>query len=133
MNFSHKIILSKILRKCLLTFDLIQRISILILFAIASFCVSLFIVSTTVMAPDSIQSPLLDLNIPAFFSGNLSINHQSYLEVRAHEGLLLDTSIAHDAWNLGQLVGLKDLYSLLPLFLCWIIATLYYFHAKIRN
>ena len=49
---------------------------------------------------------------PAFWSGQVAANRESMLTVSEAGG-------EHGAFNLGQLVGLRGLASLIPLFVIW--------------
>ena len=60
---------------------------------------SLMAVSTYSMPPDYVQSPVRDLLWPAFHAGHLSP--------------------LYGTWNLGIIVGLHGLASLVPLVLVW--------------
>jgi len=89
--------------------------------AVAGFCVSLVGVSTTAQPPESYKNPVGELLWPAFRDGDLSLNHQSFVEYRAQRALLRANRNHHDAWNLGELAGLRGHLSLLPLFLVWMV------------
>ncbi|HVB38916.1 MAG TPA: hypothetical protein VND92_10280 [Vicinamibacterales bacterium] len=80
--------------------------------------VSLVAVSTTPQPPADYRQPVTELLLPAFLHGQLSINHQSFLDT-GESAPLLDPSRPYRAWNLGQLAGLQGLMSLLPLLLTW--------------
>jgi hypothetical protein len=84
---------------------------------------SLMAVSTLVQLPEDVPAPLRDLVIPAFLHADLAQNRQSFLQsgtANPATGLL-------GAWNLGQLLGLPGLTSLLPLLILWAIALGAYF------
>jgi hypothetical protein len=89
---------------------------------------SLMAVSTTVMLPEDVASPVTELVIPAFASGELASNRQSFLQYGdavPAQGLL-------GAWNLGQLFGLTGGASLIPLYLVWMAALVAVWQAKQR-
>ena len=74
-------------------------------------------VSTIVMLPEDIASPVTQLILPAFLHANLAQNKQSFLQygdANPAQGLLA-------AWNIGQLAGLPAVWSLAPLVLIWAI------------
>src|SRR5437870_11738075 len=78
-------------------------------------CLALVAVSTTAQPPDRFKRPVTELLLPAFARGELSLNHQAFVEqdlVRRRD------PIAH-AWNLGEQLGLAGRTSLIPLFLSW--------------
>ena len=85
--------------------------------ALAGFCAALVGVSTTAQppAPDP-KAPMHDLLWPAFRSGHLSLNRQSYFDKYPEGGGpdVLDFE-KHAQWNLGEKMGLSGLASLLPL------------------
>ena len=56
---------------------------------------------------------------PAFWSGHVALNRESMLTV-AEAG----SNAEYGAFNLGQLVGLRGLASLIPLFAIWGVAAL---------
>jgi hypothetical protein len=80
--------------------------------------ISVMAVSTLIMIPEDIGSPLTQVVFPSFAHAALAQNRQSFLQygdARPAQGLL-------GAWNLGQLAGLPGLWSLVPLLLVWLIA-----------
>jgi hypothetical protein len=83
--------------------------------------INLVVVSTTPQPPSNIMSPVAELMWPAFVEGDLSLNHQSYVEFGADAGGMRHNP-DHAAWNLGELVGLRGLASLVPLILVWAVA-----------
>jgi 4-amino-4-deoxy-L-arabinose transferase-like glycosyltransferase len=79
---------------------------------------SLMAVSTIVMLPEDVASPITHLVVPAFASGDLASNRQSFLQYGdavPAQGLL-------GAWNVGQLLGLRGAASLIPLYVVWLLA-----------
>jgi hypothetical protein len=98
--------------------------------AICGVCITLVAVSTTAQPPSVYKRPLSELWWPAFRDGDLSLNHTSFTmagwdpqKVRGHPEV-------HEAWNLGELLGLKAHDSLLPLFAVWFAATLWWVEAE---
>lgn len=86
-------------------------------------------VSTTIMVPEDVESPITDVIVPSFFRAALAQNRQSFLQYGdAHpaEGLL-------GAWNIGQLAGLPGLWSLLPLLVVWISVGYFLFRFQIQT
>jgi len=73
---------------------------------------ALMVVSTTSQLAMQDSCPILHSTIPAFWSGQVAINRESMLTVGESNG-------SYGAFNLGQLVGLRGLASLLPLFAIW--------------
>lgn len=82
--------------------------------AICGISFSLIAVSTTVMQPEYYQWPLFQLNWRAFWSGRLGITCEELLRPPG------TVDPAHAAFNLGQLIGLRGLTSLAPLFGLWL-------------
>ena len=80
---------------------------------------SLFAVSTTAQPPELFANPMKELFWPAFAEGDLSLNNQSFLELNASVKDLRGGGVDHDAFNLGELLGLRGHLSLVPLALVW--------------
>jgi hypothetical protein len=85
---------------------------------------TLIAVSTTPQPPASIKAPMRELLWPAFRDGDLSLNPQTFVHNSVDVGHLRGGGDPHAAWNLGELVGLRGLWSLLPLALVWAAAAL---------
>ena len=83
---------------------------------------SLIAVSTTAQPPGNLPSPVHDFLWPAFRAGDLSVNHQSFVDYAADPDRLRGGAQSHAAWNVGELIGLRGLWSLLPLAGIWGIA-----------
>jgi len=82
--------------------------------------VALVCVATTAQPPELVQRPVEDLLWPAFRCGDLSLNHQSFFEAGSDWEQLRDRPPAeHDAWNVGEALGLHGLGSLAPLGVVW--------------
>lgn len=92
----------------------------LVVLALWGIACALIAVSTTAQPPESYARPLVDLLVPAFLDGDLSLNHQSFLEAGAHADRLRGGMLEHDAFNLGELMGLRGLLSLTPLLAMWL-------------
>ncbi len=70
-------------------------------------------VSTTPQPPDGFACPMFQFIVPSFFTGKLSLNAGSMLTSS-------DSGASHaGAFNLGEVVGLHGLASLLPLVAFW--------------
>jgi hypothetical protein len=80
---------------------------------------SLVAVSTTAQPPEPVKRPVGQLLWPAFADGDLSLNHQGFDEPGADWRKLRGRTIPHDAWNLGEKLGLGGHASLAPLLLAW--------------
>jgi hypothetical protein len=76
--------------------------------------VALMVVSTTSQLPMQDNCPLVHSVWPAFWSGQVAANRDSMLTVGE-----TGSSAEYGAFNLGELVGLRGLASLIPLFGIW--------------
>jgi hypothetical protein len=85
---------------------------VLIGLAVGSVLVALMVVSTTSQLSMQDSCPLVHSVWPAFWSGQVAVNRDSMLTVAEAGG-------EHGAFNLGQLMGLRGLASLIPLFAIW--------------
>jgi len=83
--------------------------------AVAGVFVTLMVVSTTSQLAMQDSCPLLHSTWPAFWSGQMAMNHESMLTAAEAGG-------RYGAFNLGQLLGLHGLASLLPLGVVWAVA-----------
>jgi hypothetical protein len=88
--------------------------AILLTLLAVSVLFSLIAVATTPQPPFDYRSPMTQLLWPSFWNGNLALEHTSMLA--AFDS---DPGGSHGAFNLGQLLGLRGLTSLLPLFAFW--------------
>jgi hypothetical protein len=90
--------------------------SVLVLLALVSVFVALAVISTTSQLSMQDSCPLFHQSLPAFWSGQMAMNRDSMLTVaEARSG-------NYGAFNLGELLGLHGLASLIPLFAVWGIA-----------
>jgi hypothetical protein len=87
--------------------------------AALSIGINLVAVSTTAQPPEAVRRPMAELLWPAFRDQDLSLNHQSFLEAGADPARLRGGTLGHDAWNLGEKLGLRGWASLAPLVLVW--------------
>lgn len=100
-----------------------------LLFALAfvSIFVTLMVVSTTSQLAMQDSCPIFHSTWPAFWSGQMAINHESMLTVAEAK------SGDYGAFNLGQMLGLHGLASLIPLVAVWgiaaVLATLLHKHS----
>ena len=85
--------------------------------ALVSGALTLVAVSTTAQPPGGMRQPLGTLLWPAFRDGDLSLNHQSFLDTEADPDRLRGRSLPRAAWNLGEKLGLSGHASLAPLLL----------------
>jgi hypothetical protein len=85
--------------------------------AIWGTALSLMAVATTAQPPQNLRIPVAQLIWPSFWSGQLALNQISMLTAADDIG-----GAAHGSCNLGQIIGLHGLASLLPLLALWCIA-----------
>jgi len=90
---------------------------VLLLLLFASVLFSLIAVATDANPSDAYHHPMTELLWPSFWHGHLSLSTASMLTPAEENG-----SHAYGAFNLGQLVGLRGLPSLLPLLAVWAVA-----------
>jgi len=83
---------------------------------------SLVGVSVTAQPPITYERPLEQLWWPAFVEGDLSVGHTSFNMSGWHPELVRHHPEAHQSWNVGELLGLRGLTSLVPLLLTWAVA-----------
>jgi hypothetical protein len=86
--------------------------------------VTLVAVSTSPQPPSNVEAPLADLLWPAFREGDLSLNNQTFVHHNADPDHLRHNPLNHAAWNLGEVMKLHGLYSLVPLAVAWVIAAM---------
>jgi len=85
---------------------------VLIGLAVCSVFVALMVVATTSQLSMQDGCPIVHSTWPAFWSGQVAVNRDSMLTVAEAGGKF-------GAFNLGQLIGLRGLASLIPLFVIW--------------
>ena len=88
---------------------------VLVALGIISIFVALMVVSTTSQLAMQDSCPIVHSSWPAFSSGELAMNRASMLTAAEAGG-------GYGAFNLGQLLGLHGIASLIPLFGFWAIA-----------
>lgn len=76
------------------------------------FALSFMAVATTAQPPQSYRIPAAELIVPSFWHGQLSLNQVSMLNAA-------EAAQTRAAFNLGELLGLRGLASLIPLVLFW--------------
>jgi hypothetical protein len=74
-------------------------------------------VSVSAQPPDEFHCPLRQFYWPSFWAGRFSLNLGNVL-IPAEQG----TNHVHGAFNLGEILGLHGLASLIPLFAVWALA-----------
>jgi 4-amino-4-deoxy-L-arabinose transferase-like glycosyltransferase len=85
--------------------------------AACSILIALMVISTSSQLSMQESCPLLHSVWPAFWAGHMALNRDSMLT--AFEA---GSSGDHGAFNLGQLMGLRGLASLIPLLVMWAVA-----------
>ena len=104
-------------------------------FGLAAVCacgiaITLIGVSTTPQPPSIYDHPFRQLWWPAFLDGDLSLNHTSYEMAGWNPQLVRNHPEVHQAWNLGEQLGLRGLTSLLPLLVAWAFAADWWIRRK---
>lgn len=87
---------------------------VLVVLALASVFIALMVVSTSSELSMVDSCPIFHKSWPAFWSGHMSMNRDSMLTVTEAAG-------GYGAFNLGQLLGLHGLASLIPLLAFWAV------------
>jgi hypothetical protein len=88
---------------------------VLVGLAVCSVFVALMVVATTSQLSMQDSCPIVHSVSPAFWSGHVAANRESMLTV---------TEAGAGAFNVGQLVGLRGLGSLIPLLMVWAVAAM---------
>ncbi|MGH9496670.1 MAG: hypothetical protein ACRD3B_16845 [Candidatus Sulfotelmatobacter sp.] len=83
--------------------------------ALCSVFIALMAISTTSQLAMQDSCPIMHSTWPAFWSGSMAMNRESMLMASEARG-------GYGAFNLGQLIGLHGLWSLLPLIAMWGVA-----------
>ncbi len=92
---------------------------ILVGLALCGVMMALMVISTTSQLSMQDSCPIMHSTWPAFWAGRLALNRDSMLTL-AEAG----SSGRYSAFNLGQLLGLRGLASLIPLLAMWGLAAL---------
>jgi hypothetical protein len=85
---------------------------VLMVLTVISVFVALMVVSTTSQLAMQDSCPIVHSSWPSFWSGRMAINRESMLTTAESAG-------GYGAFNLGQLLGLQGLASLIPLLAIW--------------
>ena len=92
---------------------------VLVGLALCSVMIALMVISTTSQLAMQDSCPIVHSAWPAFWAGQMALNRESMLTV-AEAGM----SGRYGAFNVGQLMGLRGLASLVPLLAMWGLAAL---------
>ena len=92
-------------------------------FALVSIALSLMVVSTTSELAMQDSCPIVHSTWPAFWSGQMAMNRDSMLTAA-------EAGSGYGAFNLGQMLGLHGLASLIPLLLLWVAAALVWIRVR---
>jgi hypothetical protein len=101
---------------------------VLVGLALCSVLAALMVVSTTSQLSMQDSCPLVHSVWPAFWSGQVALNRESMLTV-AEAG----SGGEYGAFNLGQLIGLRGLGSLIPLLVVWAGAAVVWWRMVMRE
>ena len=94
---------------------------VLVGLAVCSVLVALMVVSTTSQLSMQDRCPLVHSVWPAFWSGHVAANRESMLTVAEAA-----SGGEYGAFNLGQLIGLRGIASLIPLLTVWAVAAVWW-------
>jgi len=98
---------------------------VLVGLALLSLFVALTVVATTSQLSMQDRCPIVHAAWPAFWSGQVALNRVSMLTLSE-----AGTSTEYGAFDLGQLLGLHGLASLIPLFAVWGVAALVWWRMR---
>ena len=98
----------------------------LLALAVVSICITLMVVSTTSQLAMQESCPIIHSSWPAFWAGNMAMNRESMLTAA-------EAGTGYGAFNLGQLIGLRGLASLIPLVAVWGIAGMIWVRVRRRE
>jgi len=98
---------------------------VMIALALCSVFLALMVVSTTSQLSMQDGCPIVHSVWPAFWSGQVALNRESMLTV-AEAG----SNREYGAFNLGQLMGLRGLASLIPLLAVWGVASVLWWRSE---
>jgi len=87
----------------------------LIALACCSLIITVMVVSTSSQLAMQGSCPIVHSSWPAFWAGQMATNRESML-------LSSESAGGHGAFNLGQLMGLRGLATLIPLLVMWAVA-----------
>jgi hypothetical protein len=85
---------------------------VLVGLAACGMLLALMVVATTSQLAMQDSCPIVHSTLPAFWSGRVAVNRESMLTAAESNG-------EYGAFNLGQEIGLRELASLIPLFVIW--------------
>jgi hypothetical protein len=88
---------------------------------LAALSIFFMLVATSVRPEEYAAHPFRDLYFYAFQNGNLSLNHEATFQTNAV------ISSSYNAFNLGEIAGMKGRLSLVPLYLIWMIGGVFMF------
>ena len=92
---------------------------VLVALALVSIALSLMVVSTTSELAMQDSCPIGHSTWPEFWSGHMALNRDSMLTAA-------EAGAGYGAFNLGQMLGLRGLASLIPLVALWIAGAVVY-------
>ena len=101
---------------------------VLIGLAVCSVALTLMVVSTTSQLAMQDSCPLVHSVWPAFLAGKMASNPMSMLTVTES-----GSSGNYGAFNLGQVMGLRGLASLLPLLVVWAVAAVAWWRIEVAG
>ncbi|HEV3218046.1 MAG TPA: hypothetical protein VGZ27_20130 [Vicinamibacterales bacterium] len=103
-------------------------------FGLAAICacgigITLIAVSVTPQPPSLFDHPFRQLWWPAFLEGDVSVNQESFETYGWNPELFRNHPEVHQAWNLGERIGLRGRTSLVPLLAVWMLGAAWWVRA----
>jgi hypothetical protein len=92
---------------------------VLVALSACSTAIAFMVISTTSQLAMQDSCPIVHSTWPLFWSGQMAVNRDSMLKV--------DEGAGFGAFNLGQVMGLHGLWSLLPLIVLWSVAAVVWY------
>lgn len=88
---------------------------------LAAVSIFFMLVATSVRPEEYVAHPFRDLYFYAFLNGDLSLNHEATFQTNTV------ISSSYNAFNLGEVAGIKGQLSLVPLYIIWLIGGIFMF------
>lgn len=98
---------------------------VMVVLALVSIALTLMVVSTTSELAMQDSCPIMHSTWPAFWSGQMALNHDSMLTAA-------EAGSGYGAFNLGEMLGLRGLASLIPLLAMWIAGAVVWWRIRLQ-
>jgi len=90
---------------------------------VCSIALTLIVISTSSQLAMQDSCPIVHSSVPEFFAGHVATNRESMLTT-------VEAGGGYAAFNLGQLIGLHGIKSLIPLVIMWAIAAIVWWRVR---